>query len=28
MFINGVLDKLVNEFELENRLNKVGRGLI
>ena len=28
IFINGVLDKLVKEFELENRLNKVGRGLI
>ena len=28
IFINGVLDKLVKGFELENRLNKVGRGLI
>ena len=28
IFINGVLDKLVKEFEFENRLNKVGRGLI
>ena len=28
VFINGVLDQLVKEFELENRLNKVGRGLI
>ena len=27
IFINGVLDKLVKEFELKNRLNKVGRGL-
>ena len=28
IFINGVLDKLVKEFELKNRMNKVGRGLI
>ena len=27
-FINGVLDKLVKEFQLENRLNKSGRGLL
>ena len=27
IFINGVLDKLVKEFEFKNRLNKVGRGL-
>lgn len=28
IFINGVLDKLVKEFGLKNRMNKVGRGLI
>ena len=27
-FVNGVLDKLVKEFEEENRLNKSGRGLL
>jgi len=27
-FVNGVLDKLVKEFSLENRLNKIGRGLL
>ena len=27
-FVNGVLDKLVKEFEQENRLNKTGRGLL
>lgn len=27
-FVNGVLDKLVREFEQENRLNKTGRGLL
>ena len=27
-FVNGVLDKLVKEFEKENRLNKSGRGLL
>jgi N utilization substance protein B len=27
-FVNGVLDKLVKEFSLENRLNKSGRGLL
>lgn len=26
-FVNGVLDKLVRQFEKDNRLNKVGRGL-
>ena len=28
VFINGVLDQLVKDFELKNRLNKIGRGLI
>ena len=27
-FVNGVLDKLVKEFDQENRLNKTGRGLL
>tara|TARA_B110000046_G_scaffold53683_1_gene60112 strand:+ start:801 stop:1712 length:912 start_codon:yes stop_codon:yes gene_type:complete len=27
-FVNGVLDKLVREFDQENRLNKTGRGLL
>jgi N utilization substance protein B len=27
-FVNGVLDKLVKEFDHENRLNKTGRGLL
>lgn len=27
-FVNGVLDKLVREFKEENRLNKIGRGLL
>ncbi|MGQ0829571.1 MAG: transcription antitermination factor NusB [Bacteroidota bacterium] len=28
VFINGILDKLVADFKTENRLNKVGRGLM
>ncbi|MCB4799739.1 transcription antitermination factor NusB [Neotamlana laminarinivorans] len=28
IFINGILDKLVKEYQAENKLNKVGRGLI
>ena len=28
VFINGVLDKIVKELEVENKLNKKGRGLI
>ena len=28
IFINGILDKLVKEFQQDNRLNKVGRGLM
>ena len=28
IFINGILDKLVKEYKAENRLNKVGRGLL
>ena len=28
VFINGVLDKIVKEFEAENKLKKAGRGLI
>ena len=28
IFINGILDNLVKEFETENKLNKVGRGLM
>jgi len=27
IFINGILDKLVKEFETNNKLNKIGRGL-
>lgn len=27
IFINGILDKLVKEFETDNKLNKIGRGL-
>jgi len=27
-FVNGVLDKLVKEFEQEKRMNKTGRGLL
>jgi len=27
-FVNGVLDKLVKDFDKENRLNKTGRGLL
>jgi N utilization substance protein B len=28
IFINGILDKLVREYKEENKLNKVGRGLM
>lgn len=28
VFINGVLDKLVKEYQTENKLNKIGRGLL
>ncbi len=28
IFINGVLDKLSKEYQEENRLNKIGRGLL
>jgi len=28
IFINGVLDKLSKEYKEENKLNKVGRGLM
>ena len=28
VFINGILDKLVKEYESEGKLNKIGRGLI
>ncbi len=28
IFINGILDKLVADFKMENRLNKIGRGLM
>lgn len=27
-FVNGVLDKIVRDFSIENRLNKTGRGLL
>jgi N utilization substance protein B len=27
-FINGLLDKIVQQYKTENRINKVGRGLI
>jgi N utilization substance protein B len=27
IFINGILDKLVKEFEISKKLNKIGRGL-
>ncbi len=27
-FINGVLDKLVKEYQVDNKLNKIGRGLL
>ena len=27
IFINGILDKLVKEFETSKKLNKIGRGL-
>ncbi len=28
IFINGILDKLVKEYKAENKLNKIGRGLL
>lgn len=28
MFVNGILDKLVKEYRKENKLNKIGRGLM
>jgi N utilization substance protein B len=28
IFINGILDNLVKEFEIANKLNKIGRGLM
>ena len=28
VFINGVLDKLVKEYEADKKLNKIGRGLL
>ena len=28
IFINGILDKLVKEYEKEGKLNKIGRGLM
>jgi N utilization substance protein B len=28
IFINGILDNLVKEFEINNKLNKIGRGLM
>ncbi len=28
VFINGVLDKLLKEYQLQNKINKVGRGLL
>lgn len=28
MFINGILDKLIKEYKQENKLNKIGRGLM
>jgi N utilization substance protein B len=28
IFINGILDNLVKEFEISNKLNKIGRGLM
>jgi N utilization substance protein B len=27
-FINGILDKLVKEYQKEGKLNKLGRGLL
>ena len=27
IFINGILDKVVKEFDAEEKLNKIGRGL-
>ena len=28
MFVNGILDKLIKEYKKENKLNKIGRGLM
>lgn len=28
MFVNGILDKLIKEYKTENKLNKIGRGLM
>ncbi|NCP90036.1 MAG: antitermination protein NusB, partial [Flavobacteriales bacterium] len=28
IFINGILDKLVKEYENDGKLNKIGRGLV
>jgi N utilization substance protein B len=28
MFVNGILDKLIKEYKRENKLNKIGRGLM
>ena len=28
IFINGILDNLVKEFQTDNKLNKIGRGLM
>lgn len=27
-FINGILDKLIKEYEQDGKLNKIGRGLL
>ena len=27
-FINGILDKIVKEYKVENKFNKIGRGLL
>ena len=28
IFLNGIMDKLLNEFQENNRIKKVGRGLL
>jgi len=28
IFINGILDKIVADFKADNKLNKIGRGLM
>ena len=28
IFINGILDKLVKEYQKDDKLNKIGRGLL